>query len=1402
MRIYRIGLVLVIALVAIGWVLPATSARSEVGTENATTLPLPPELLRKLHPSLTKQLLSSPGDNAADLRVQIVMRDQVDVRSLAALSRVALVANLQARADRSQAGVLSVLAQAQLANRAGNVRPLWINNSIAARLDRATVLTIAARDDVALIKLDEYRQWVNPTEFAGQPLDLQSPTSVEWGVARIQADKVWAALNITGTGVVVANMDTGVDWQHPALQASYRGNLGKGLVSHVGNWFDTTDFPTQYPYDAFGHGTHTMGTLVGSGGIGVAPGAKWIAVRVLNNQGYGLYSWIHAGFQWILAPGGDPARAPDVFNNSWGSSIGGDAEFRSDVTLINAAGIFAVFSNGNDGPSVGTVGSPASYPEAFSVGATDQAEFITSFSSRGPSPFGVIKPDLSAPGLKVRSSFAGGGYVIASGTSMAAPHVAGVAALMHSAVPGLSIQATRYALTSTAMRVVSLTYPNNDYGWGRVDALHAVLSVVHPGSISGTITRADNGLPIGDVTVHAESGTGLLAETTTDAAGHYRVYGAAGYYTLTLSAFGYEAQVRPNVFVLTDTVTSRDYALTPLATGTLFGRVTDITGTRLLSATLIVRQSPVKVDVFGTYTVVLPIGTHLIEMRSPEHRVITTTITIEAGKFLQLDFALPDAPSILLIDSGAWYGESQIGYYQQALDDLGYLHTDWTIRDPAIDLPTTPTLRAYDTVIWSAPFDSPGVVGASNVVSDYLSAGGHLLISGQDVAYFDAYWGSGTYLTDQILAQFIADDGPTRVLTGQHSYAGRVVTLTGGDGANNQLYPDVITSSDPFLADTAFEYAAGQSGGQTSGLCRRYRTAYLAYGFESISDAAARRAVMSDSLQWLGHPPITQYYALDPQAEPLIGVAGTRVTRTLQLHNFDEVAPSTTFLLNIDPAWSATITPTHMTLASCRSKVVTVTVDVPAGTAYGTEQPLNIEATPLSVPAAAVSTTLIAKAPGSVLLVDDDRWYAVDAPYREALAAHNISYDLWRVPVSWGGEASAPDADRLSWYPAVIWFTGYDWYDTLTAGNETALRAYWQNGGRFALSSQDYLGQRGYNLFGRDVLGVGAFLGDVQDHMLGGVAPRFDEVPWQPFAPPYPNYSDALVPQPGAQVAMVGTHGWPTALANASTSNKGKAVFMAFGFEGLTTTARLDLMNATVGYLSWLGSSSVSFDRDHARNGDVVTATIAAVNDGPRPIVQAALTVTLPANVSDPDGALTWQGSLLPGQRVTQTLAMTVTNGERVELPVYFEDLDHQLHFTMTARLPLTVPQLDLNVQPAPASVLSREVMTWTVTANNRSSIDRVTTITSVVPFNQSIISTSVQASSGAIEYYTDTLAWNGVISAGQTITLTYQMTAPRTLYTQDYYASAIAVIDNEVRHADAWLNVQPRRAYLPVIRK
>ena len=311
-----------------------------------------------------------------------------------------------------------------------------------------------------------------------------------------------------------------------ALKGKYRGwDPASSTADHQYNWhdaiheysplnLDSTGNPigtnpcglsAQEPCDDHFHGTHTMGTMTGDDGFGnqtgVAPGAKWVGCRNME-RGWGRPSSYLECFQWFLAPtdlGGqnaDPAKAPHVINNSWYCDY---VEGCTDLTVsgilhdavinLKASGVFVVVSNGNFGSGCATTyGPPAYFEESFSVGAIRSNDTIANFSSRGPVTIdgsNRLKPNISAPGVGVRSSTLGGQYGSASGTSMAGPHVAGVVALVLSARPDLAgevelledfLEETAYPLYDfiDCGDVSGTVVPNNTYGYGGVDALSAV----------------------------------------------------------------------------------------------------------------------------------------------------------------------------------------------------------------------------------------------------------------------------------------------------------------------------------------------------------------------------------------------------------------------------------------------------------------------------------------------------------------------------------------------------------------------------------------------------------------------------------------------------------------------------------------------------------------------------------------------------------------------------------------------------------------------------------------------------------------------------------------------------------------------------------------------------------------
>ncbi len=453
----------------------------------------------KIDPDLLGAL-SSTDDATAPFFVVFGERPQLEAASrignLPARRRFVVQA-LQSIADSSQAGV-----RAYLRARGVNSTPFWVENKIfVPQGSLGLVRALAQRPEVVAI-LPEAVYAIPQPQTAG---DIGTQ-SIAWNISKIGADQVWPLTQ--GSGMVVANIDTGVQYNHPALVNQYLGKTGGGF-SHAGNWYDPTGVCGTTPCDNSGHGTHTMGTMVGSDGgsnqIGVAPGAKWIACKGCRD-GNCLSSHLTACAQWIMDPlgNGSGSNEPNVVNNSWSGS-GGNAWYQSYVRNWRAAGIFPAFSIGNNGPNCESARSPGDYPESIGVGATSINDVIANFSSRGPSKFGAIKPNLSAPGVSVRSSYPTSSYTTLSGTSMASPHIAGTVALLWSALGGYvgNISATTQLLEANAAQLITSqtcggipagASPNNTYGYGRVDALAAL---THAGAINSapavTITKPANG---------------------------------------------------------------------------------------------------------------------------------------------------------------------------------------------------------------------------------------------------------------------------------------------------------------------------------------------------------------------------------------------------------------------------------------------------------------------------------------------------------------------------------------------------------------------------------------------------------------------------------------------------------------------------------------------------------------------------------------------------------------------------------------------------------------------------------------------------------------------------------------------------------------------------------------------
>jgi len=585
--------------------------------------------------------------------------------------------------------------------------------SVRRTLDRADVdyqafhVTNAIRVTAASSALAEELAGMAEVEalYPTRDYDLVQPrkgtnarevNAVEWGVANINADEVWGHYGVHGEGITVANIDTGVQYDHPALVDDYRGNNGDGTFTHDYNWFDAANSCADAPCDNNGHGSHTMGTMMGDDGgenqIGVAPEASWIAANGCCPSDAALI----ASGEWMLAPtdlngeNADPSKRPHIVNNSWGTTAPSNDPFMEDVLdAWAAAGIFGTWSNGNNGvQGCETSGSPGSRILNYSVGAYDINNDIAGFSSRGPGQDGELKPNIAAPGVNVRSSVPGNGYANYSGTSMAAPHLAGAIALLWSAAPSLvgDIDGTRALLNDTAFDAEDLQCggtvdDNNVYGEGRLDAL-ALLAAAPVGdtaTLEGTVTDAQSGDPLEGATVMV-SGP-LERELTTGEDGTYSVRLTAGEYTVNASTFGYAEQTATVTLTAEETVT-QDFALEPVPSVSVAGQVLDGSGHGWpLYAKVSVEGTDVGTYTRphdGGYTMSLPAGATYdltVEAQYPGYETVTETVAVgDTNEHVDIDVPV-DANSCL----APGYQHSYDGVSEDF--DEGTLPEGWTVVD-------------------------------------------------------------------------------------------------------------------------------------------------------------------------------------------------------------------------------------------------------------------------------------------------------------------------------------------------------------------------------------------------------------------------------------------------------------------------------------------------------------------------------------------------------------------------------------------------------------------------------------------------------------------------------------------------------------------------------------------------
>jgi len=606
----------------------------------------------KVHPLLLKKLAGYKGSEV----VEVVVRLKPLQRDLALSVKgnyYAAVNALKWWAEYTQRPVVKFIESlgGVVVNR------FWLDNVILVRIPAELVLKIAAHPDVVRVFENFEVRVIEPVYR--ETTDTKTTQVSSWGIFKIRANETWA-LGVTGQGIRIAVLDTGVDITHPALAGKMLSVI-PGDPYYPGGWmeFDSSGNPVRStPHDTHGHGTHCSGTALGGNTvdilIGVAPGATLMHGLVLPG-GSGTFAQVLAGMQWTVNPyyltpdgqkvyTGLPAH---VVSMSWGANEYYNNDLLPAIEAMLLANIVPVAAIGNSGP--GTTSNPGNIWGVFGIGATDINDAVASWSSgkvvTWPSPpptwpfFGTypstyIKPDLSAPGVSITSAVPGGGYEAWSGTSMATPHVAGTVALILQAAGWLNYDVPNIPekvyliLNSTA---IDFGEPGQDirYGWGRIDAYEAVrkaFEYAKKTGVEGFVLDEVSSEPVPWATV-----TVLEINQTfkVNATGGFKIPLDPGNYTLVFSAWGYQ-----NITKTIEVV---------LLNGTITGVVSNaILGTPIsgASVTVVELNLTVYTDANGVYVVSVPPGTYTLNASATGYAPSAKSVTLGENETVIVNFQL------------------------------------------------------------------------------------------------------------------------------------------------------------------------------------------------------------------------------------------------------------------------------------------------------------------------------------------------------------------------------------------------------------------------------------------------------------------------------------------------------------------------------------------------------------------------------------------------------------------------------------------------------------------------------------------------------------------------------------------------------------------------------------------
>jgi hypothetical protein len=818
--------------------------------------------------------------------------------------------NLTTLKTKTAASQADLAAELKAAKSRGSVKAwqgFWVTNAVVVAADAETINRLAARPEVEAVFPNFNVSLIDPVRPKNDGRTDPGPTAgPEWNLSRIGAPEVWGDFSVDGTGAQVAVLDTGIDPNHPDLV----GKVGAFVeVDYMGK------VKTATPKDTQGHGTHVAGTIAGGGAggtsIGVAPGAELMGAIVLPG-GSGTFAQVIGGMQWAADPDGDPSTSdqPDAVNMSLGGP-GLMAQMFEPIDNLAAAGVFPAIAVGNWGP--GDVSSPSDVPTAFAVGATDELDEVAWFSGGGevtwhdpPHAGRYVKPDATAPGVNIRSSVPGGGHASWSGTSMATPHVAGTVALLRQLEQSLSVEQISGIFQTTA---VDLGEPGKDvrYGGGRLNAYGAAALAQSFGTVTGVVTVAEAGVSA-DIALISEADGTQAGAAIAGPDGRYELQAAPGDYHVNISKFGYNSTASAPFSLSAGGVNVFSPALTEAVRHNLSGAIKNASGTALAGSVSILSPiSSTKKAPAGLYSFDLPDGSYLMRADAYGYKTTEATITIIGGD-TTADFTLNKVSPILLVID--WAAGPYLDFFTAALGARAHDVADlsdpqgWSSQ-PQVD---ADFLSQYKQVVWAAgdgpasgawpSSDTETMRARQPALASYLDGGGKLLLTGQDVAYYLDWWKASSplaqadpanggysddFLRGYLHARLLKDKANNLTITGNSNtlFSDRTMSLLGGDGANNQYWPDVLATDELSIPELVYtKEPVGSASLRTySGQDETGKVVYFGFGLEGINSAPDRSHAVSQALGWLDAPSGT--LSTGPTRQTITGSSAATLTGQL-----------------------------------------------------------------------------------------------------------------------------------------------------------------------------------------------------------------------------------------------------------------------------------------------------------------------------------------------------------------------------------------------------------------------------------------------------------------------------------------------------------------------------------------